>query len=166
MRTETTAPAPVPPTVTWGLLAAWMLNDAEELATTARFSGMPQRRVGVAIGLMGCVVTAASAAGARTGGRSRFFRTAVTAFGLHGVTHLASAAVLGRYTPGVATAPTVVIPYALWAARRMRAAGVPLTDGEVRGTVLRGLGLAAVTTATVQGIAWLATRDGRGRHAD
>lgn len=148
----------VPATVTWGLLAAWMLNDAEELATMARFSRLPQRQVNVAIGLMGCVVAAASAAGAATGGRSRFFRTAVTGFGLHGVTHLASAAAAGRYTPGVATAPTVVIPYALWAARRMRSAGVPLTDGDARKAVLRGLGLAAVTAATVHGAAWLATR--------
>ncbi|MFF3861369.1 HXXEE domain-containing protein [Streptomyces sp. NPDC002209] len=148
----------VPATVTWGLLAAWVLNDIEELATMARFSKVPQRRVNIAIGLMGCVVAAASAEGARTGGRSRFFRTAVTGFGLHGVTHLASAAALGRYTPGVATAPTVVIPYALWAARRMRSAGIPLTNGDAREAVLHGLGLAAVTTATVHGVAWLATR--------
>ncbi|MER7465309.1 HXXEE domain-containing protein [Streptomyces sp. NPDC097981] len=142
----------------WGLLAAWVLNDAEEIATMARFSRMPQRRVNIAIGLMGCIVTAASAAGARTGGRSRFFRTTVTGFGLHGVTHLLSAAALGRYTPGVATAPTVVIPYAVWAARRMRSEGVPLTDGDARKAVLHGLGLAAVATATVHGVAWLATR--------
>ncbi|MEV6110640.1 HXXEE domain-containing protein [Streptomyces sp. NPDC051940] len=139
----------VPAAVSWGLLAAWILNDAEELATMARFGGLPQRRVNTAIGLMGVLVAAAAADGARTGGRSAFFRTSVAGFGLHGFTHLASAAVLRRYTPGLATAPTVVIPYAWWAARRLRAAGMPLT----RAHAARGVGLLLASLGAVHAVA-------------
>ncbi|MFI6643648.1 HXXEE domain-containing protein [Streptomyces sp. NPDC050504] len=134
------------PAVTWGLFAAWAVHDAEELATMARwierarpglqerFPRVPaavwerteisQREVNVAIGAMAGVFAAASAAGARTGGRSRFFRTVLVGFGLHGAVHLAQAALYRGYTPGVLTSPTVVVPYALWAVRRLRAAGV------------------------------------------
>ncbi|WP_431892923.1 HXXEE domain-containing protein [Nonomuraea sp. bgisy101] len=121
----------------WGLLAAWALHDAEELATMAgwarrarprlaqRFPWVPdrvwdamdvdQRHVNVAIGLMGGVVAAAAASGPRSG----FYRAALAAFGAHGVVHLAQAAVVRGYTPGVVTAPLVVIPYSVWAWRRL-----------------------------------------------
>ncbi|MEU9622714.1 HXXEE domain-containing protein [Streptomyces sp. NPDC048155] len=140
------AEATVSKAVTWGLLAAWAAHDLEELVTMAdwsrsarprlqaRFPGVPERvwtrmelsrrDVGVALGLMGGLMAAASADGARTGGRSPFFRTALVGFGLHGVVHMAQSLAYRGYTPGVATAPTVVIPYSLWAARRLRAAGV------------------------------------------
>ncbi|WP_425569479.1 HXXEE domain-containing protein [Nonomuraea salmonea] len=42
--------------------------------------------------------------------------------------HLAQAALFRGYTPGVVTAPLVVLPYAVWAWRRLRAAGVPTTS--------------------------------------
>ncbi|MEU7891791.1 HXXEE domain-containing protein [Nonomuraea sp. NPDC049152] len=121
----------------WGLLAAWALHDAEELATMAgwarkarprlaeRFPWVPdrvweamdvdQRHVNVAIGLMGGVVAAAAASGPRSG----FYRAALAAFGAHGVVHLAQAAAVRGYTPGVVTAPLVVIPYSVWAWRRL-----------------------------------------------
>ncbi|MGI5281775.1 HXXEE domain-containing protein [Nonomuraea polychroma] len=70
----------VPATVTWGLLAAWAVHDAEEVATMAgwarkarprlerRFPNVPwerlevsQRHVNVAIGLMGGVMAGAAA---------------------------------------------------------------------------------------------------------
>jgi hypothetical protein len=86
-----------------------------------------QRHVNVAIGLMGGLMAGASALGARTGGRSPVFQAALAGFGLHGVTHLAQAAITRGYTPGVVTAPVVVIPFSVWAWRRLRAAGV--TDG-------------------------------------
>ncbi|NUO98781.1 MAG: HXXEE domain-containing protein, partial [Nonomuraea sp.] len=110
--------------MTWGLLAAWAVHDAEELATMAgwtrrarpelerRFPGVPwerleasQAQVNVAIGLMGGVIAGASALGARTGGRSPAFQAVLAGFGLHGVVHLAQAAAVRGYTPGAVTAP-------------------------------------------------------------
>jgi len=138
--------AGVPKAVSWGLFAAWAAHDLEELVTMAgwarsarprlqeRFPKVPervwapldlsQREVGVAIGLVGVVVAAASADGARTGGRSPFFRAALAGFGLHGVVHLVQSSAYRGYTPGVATAPAVVVPYSLWAVRRLKAAGI------------------------------------------
>ncbi|NRQ39248.1 HXXEE domain-containing protein [Nonomuraea sp. NN258] len=131
--------------MTWGLLAAWAVHDAEELATMAGWAraarprlerlwpGVPwerfevsQRHVNVAIGLMGGVMAGASALGARTGGRSPAFQSALAAFGAHGVVHLVLAAATRGYTPGAATAPLVVIPFSVWAWRRLKRAGVPV----------------------------------------
>ncbi|MGP3913754.1 HXXEE domain-containing protein [Nonomuraea sp. 10N515B] len=138
----------VPATVTWGLLAAWALHDAEELATMAgwaraarpRLEGrlpwipwerleVSQRHVNVAIGLMGGVMAGAAALGARTGGRSPVFQAALAGFGAHGVAHLAQVAVTRGYTPGAVTAPVVVIPFSVWAWRRLRSEGVPARSG-------------------------------------
>lgn len=138
----------VPAAVAWGLLAAWTVHDAEELATMARWTrtarprleerlpGVPwerlevsQRHVNVAIGLMGGVMAGAAALGARTGGRSAVFQAALAGFGTHGVLHLAQAALFRGYTPGAATAPVVVLPYTVWAWRRLRASGVPMRPG-------------------------------------
>ncbi|WP_431909687.1 HXXEE domain-containing protein [Nonomuraea jabiensis] len=142
----------VPSAVTWGLLAAWAVHDVEELATMAgwtrsarprleelleeRLPWVPwerlevsQRHVNVAIGLMGGVMAGASALGARTGGRSPVFQAALLGFGAHGVMHLAQAAVARGYTPGAVTAPVVVIPFSVWAWRRLRAEGVPVRTG-------------------------------------
>ncbi|MEV0820156.1 HXXEE domain-containing protein [Nonomuraea rubra] len=134
----------VPAGVAWGLLAAWVVHDAEELATMARWTraarprleerlpGVPWERLEVsqahanaAIGLMGGMMAVASGLGARTGGRSAVFQAALAGFGVHGVVHLAQAALFRGYTPGVVTAPVVVIPYSVWAWRRLRRAGVP-----------------------------------------
>ncbi|MGW5317089.1 HXXEE domain-containing protein [Nocardia thailandica] len=123
-------------TVAWGLLVAWLANDTEEWFTMApwsrRVAADPDRAAAgpvwlrrpvsdehahTAIALMGGLVAAAAAAGAATGGRSRFFQAALVGFGAHGFGHLALSAAHRGYTPGVATAPTVVIPYALWAWR-------------------------------------------------
>ncbi|QFY08154.1 HXXEE domain-containing protein [Nonomuraea phyllanthi] len=131
----------VSPGVTWGLLAAWAVHDAEELATMARwtrqaherwpwFPEVSQRHATVAIGLMGGVMAGASALGARTGGRSPVFQAALLGFGAHGVVHLAQAAVARRYTPGLVTSPLVVLPFTAWAWRRLRTAGVPVRAGE------------------------------------
>ncbi|MFE5095799.1 HXXEE domain-containing protein [Streptomyces sp. NPDC056638] len=166
------AEATVSKAVTWGLLAAWVANDLEELATMAgwtrsarprlqeRFPKVPeqvwvrmelsQRDVNVAIGLMGGVVAAASADGARTGGRSPFFRTVLVGFGLHGVVHMAQSLAYRGYTPGVATAPAVVIPYSLWAVRRLKAAGIE--SGGV-GTAAAALALLPVAVTGVHGLA-------------
>lgn len=111
---------------------------------------LSQRDVNVAIGLMGGVMAAASADGARTGGRSPFFRTVLVGFGLHGVVHMAQALAYRGYTPGVATAPTVVVPYSLWAVRRLKAAGIE--SGGV-GTAAASLAFLPVAVAGVHGLA-------------
>lgn len=126
----------VPWTVTWGLVAAWAVHDAEEVLTMSEFSrrsgllpAMSQAHVSTAVGLMGALMATASAAGARSGGRSRLYQTALLGFGAHAVTHVGSTLVLRRYTPGVVTAPLVVAPFGLWAAARLRAHGVELRVG-------------------------------------
>ena len=101
--------------VAWGLLAAWIIHDLEELATMPGWSQraaadlpapigkvlpMSRTEATTAIGLVGLMMAAASAAGAATGGRSRFFQAALRGFGLHAGTHIAQSLVLRRYTPG------------------------------------------------------------------
>lgn len=133
--------------VTLGLLAAWALHDAEELATVPgwwrrnlpalreRFPTVPEavwrrvdpadgREFAVAVGVMAAVVASASAAGRLTGGRSAAYQTALNAFGLHGLVHLAQAGLVRGYTPGSATSPLIVVPFTLWARHRLRRAGV------------------------------------------
>ncbi|MEV5537225.1 HXXEE domain-containing protein [Saccharopolyspora shandongensis] len=134
-------------TVSWGLFLAWLANDVEEWFTMSPWSqanaakngeplpgpvwlreGISPAHARVAISLMGLIVLAASARGAQTGGRSPFFQAALVGFGVHGVGHLALSAAYRGYTPGVATAPTVVIPYSLWAWRELGRAGVRRND--------------------------------------
>jgi len=153
--------------VTLGLLAAWAVHDAEEVAMMPRFTarvpelrarnpyvpervwrllaGIDGREFATAVGVMGGVVAAASAAGLCTGGRSGFYQAALTGFGLHGVVHLAQAAALRTYTPGVVTSGLVVIPFTLWARSRLRRSGVarPVRTADAL------LGLAGAAAATV-----------------
>ncbi|MER6582836.1 HXXEE domain-containing protein [Nonomuraea sp. NPDC001023] len=164
----------MPAAVTWGLLAVWAMHDAEELATMAGWArrarprlerlypGVPwerlevsQARVNVAIGLMGGVVAGASALGARSGGRSPVFQAVLAGFGLHGVVHLAQAAATRGYTPGVATAPLVVIPFSAWAWRRLRRAGVVAAPGR---SAAFGLAALPLTVGAVHAAAHLLTR--------
>lgn len=156
------------PAVTFGLLAAWALHDTEELAAVPgwlrrnvpvlreRFPGVPEavwrraesvdgRRFAPAVGVMGSIVAAASAAGAVTGGRSAAYQTALNAFGLRGLVHLTQAAAVRGYTPGSATSPLVVVPFTLWARARLRRAGV-LRPTRPRDPAL-GLALAGAATA-------------------
>lgn len=154
--------------VTWGFLGAWVVHDLEELLTVPgwlrrnvpelrkRFPQVPERvwrRAGTmdaaefaaAVGVMGVLVGAASAAGRLTGGRSGFYQAALTGFGLHGVTHMAQAVAVRGYTPGSVTSPLVVVPFTLWARGRLRRAGV-LRPVRPRDAVA---GLAAAGAATV-----------------
>ncbi|GGW56101.1 membrane protein [Streptomyces lucensis JCM 4490] len=103
-----------------------------------------EREFATAVAGMAVVVAAASADGYRTGGRSAFYQWALNGFGLHGLVHLAQAAVVRGYTPGSATSPLVVIPFTLWARGQLRRAGV-LCPARPR-HVVQGLGLAAVAT--------------------
>lgn len=176
----------VPASVTWGLLAAWAIHDAEEMATMGgwldrarprlreRFPRVPKpvwdrlrvspAQARVAIGAMGVVIAAASASGARTGGRSPFYQATLLGFGLHAGGHLAQSALTRGYTPGVVTAPIVVAPFSVWAWRRLRAAGVP-TD--MRGSVAPALLALPLTIGACQALARLlapTNRDPRRGH--
>lgn len=145
---EQSAGAPLSRKVTWGLLLAWTVHDAEEGFTMARWSQRNARRAGgrlpafgpfrtglspahvrTAISAMGVIVAAASADGARSGGRSRLFQAGLMGFGLHAFGHLAASAGLRGYTPGVVTAPVIVLPFSLWAWRELGAAGVRRDTG-------------------------------------
>jgi len=136
----------MPSTVTWGLLAVFVLHDLEELVTmpswvSARVARLRRSHpdapavvwkvldpgpahTAAAIGMMGMVVGAAAAAGARTHGRSDLFQTTLAGFGLHALMHLGQTAAIGGYTPGVATALTLVAPYSQWAWRELGRAGI------------------------------------------
>ncbi|WP_345048670.1 HXXEE domain-containing protein [Streptomyces rameus] len=133
--------------VTWGLLAAWAVHDAEEVTMVPRwvrtqvpelrkrFPGVPEpvwrgleavdgREFGTAVAAMAVVVAAAAADGRRTGGRSAVYRSALNGFGAHGLVHLAQAAAVRGYTPGSATTPLVVLLFTLWSRGRLRRAGL------------------------------------------
>jgi Protein of unknown function with HXXEE motif len=91
-------------------------------------------------------MAAASAHGYRTRGRSAFYQNLLLGFGLHGLGHIGVSLLARSYTSGVATAPTVVVPFWLWASRALRNADVPnrrslpaaiaLTTGTIAGARL------------------------------
>ena len=130
---------------TAGLFVAWMAHDLEELATmrdtsrtlaprlpdwmpvpaSMRQHGLTARYVATAVPAVGLVVAAAAVRGYRTQGRSAFYQNTLLGFGLHGFGHLALSLLAGGYTSGVATAPTVVVPFWLWSTRTLQQAGVP-----------------------------------------
>jgi Protein of unknown function with HXXEE motif len=138
----------VGPTITWGLLAAWTVHDLEEVLAFGpwqRSGGLGRmcvrlpfvpgaafdaaeritpRRYALAVGLVGGVMAAASARGAATGGRSPLFQGLLTGFGMHAFTHAGWSLAAGGYTPGVATTPTIVVPFSCLAIRRLRRAGL------------------------------------------
>lgn len=165
--------SPLSRKVTWGLLLAWTVHDAEEWFTMVRWSRRNARRAGgrppvfgpfpaglspahmrTAISAMGVIVAAASADGARSGGRSRLFQAGLVGFGLHAFGHLAASAGLRGYTPGVVTAPVVVLPFSLWAWRELGAAGVRRDTG-------RTIRDAAVAIPASLALAHLAAAQGR-----
>jgi hypothetical protein len=138
------------------LFAAWAAHDTEELLTMqatskemasrapqwvpipedVRRNGFSQKHFRVAVGIMAAFVAAAAADGARTRGRSGFYRTVVQGFGWHGVGHLAMAAARRGYVSGAATSPVIVIPYWLWARRELARDGAPLESSGIRSMLL------------------------------
>ncbi|MDJ1138383.1 HXXEE domain-containing protein [Streptomyces iconiensis] len=171
----------VGPAVTLGLLAAWTLHDTEEVAMVPRWcrehvpelrKRIPQvpdrvwdrletidgREFATAVALVGAVVAGAAVEGQRTGGRSGFYQSALNGFGLHGLAHIAQAVAVRGYTPGVATSPTLVIPFTLWARSRLRKAGV-LRGARARDAVT-SLAFAAVVTGASHGLARRLVRRG------
>jgi hypothetical protein len=127
---------------TAGLFAAWIVHDLEELTTmsansralvkrlpkwapvpaSVRQRGLTQRYLTTGVRAVGVIMAAASL---RTRGRSPFYQNALLAFGLHGLGHVGASVLARGYTSGVATAPTVVVPFWLWATRALGQAGVP-----------------------------------------
>ena len=134
--------------VSLGLLVTWAISDIEELATMSRTSQQllarlpdrvpvpgPLRRAGVSpsqflavFGMMGAAMGTATVLGIRSEGRSVVFRGALLGFGLHGFGHLAAAAAARQYVSGAVTAPTMVIPFWLWARRELARDGLTDTD--------------------------------------
>lgn len=90
-----------------------------------RRRGVTVRYVATSVAGVGFVVAAAARRGSRTRGRSALYQNALLGFGLHGLGHVGMSLVARGYTSGVATAPTVVVPFWLWATRALRQAGVP-----------------------------------------
>ena len=134
--------------VSLGLLVTWAISDIEELATMSRTSQQvlarlpdrvpvpgPLRRAGISpseflavFGMMGVAMGTATVLGIRSGGRSAAFRGALLGFGLHGFGHLAASAAARQYVSGAVTAPTMVIPFWLWARRELARDGLTDTD--------------------------------------
>ncbi len=155
-----------------GLLAAWALHDAEELAVAPRWirarlpelqerfpntpehvwrwmESVDEREFAIAVTLMGLLITAAASDGRRTAGRSAAYQTALTGFGLHGLVHLGQAAALRQYTPGSVTSALIVVPYTLWARKQLRRRGAlrPTRPRDAaRGLALALAGVAAAHT--------------------
>jgi hypothetical protein len=138
---------PVSPAVPYGLLLAWAVHDLEEVLTFERWArtAVPRLRerfprvpgrvwqrlepadaqdFALAVAIVGVFMATASAAGQASGGRSRYFQLMLAGFGLHTVSHVATAVAARGYTPGVVTAPLVAAPFAAWAMRRLKAAGI------------------------------------------
>jgi hypothetical protein len=154
--------------ISLGLFAAWVCHDLEELLAEressrvvaarlpdwvpipddVRQNGLSQQHLNLAISLMGTYVAGVSAVGVRSQGRSRLFRGALLAFGLHGIGHIGATAALRQYTAGVATSPTIVIPYWLWARRALAREGLSDRDGTARWAVASLLLIPVVHVAT------------------
>jgi Protein of unknown function with HXXEE motif len=154
--------------ISLGLFAAWTCHDLEELFTEretsrvvaarmpdwvpipddVRRDGLSQQHLNLAISLMGAYIAGISAVGVRSGGRARLFRGGLLAFGLHGFVHIGATAALRQYTAGVATSPTIVIPYWLWARRALAREGLSDRDGTARWAAASLLLLPVVHVAT------------------
>jgi hypothetical protein len=155
-------------TVSLGLFAAWACHDLEELLTMretsrvvaarmpdwvpipddVRRDGFSQPHVNLSISLVGAYLAGVSAVGIRSRGRSRLFRSALLGFGLHGFGHIGATVALRQYTTGVATSPTIVIPYWLWARRALAREGVSNRDGTAPWAAATFLLLPVVHVAT------------------
>jgi hypothetical protein len=138
---------PVSLAVSYGLLLAWAVHDLEEVLAFEpwRRTAVPRLRVrfprvpglvwqqlestsaqdfALAVAIVGVLMATASAAGQASGGRSRYFQLMLTGLGLHTAGHVASAVAARGYTPGVVTAPLVAAPFAVWARRQLKTAGI------------------------------------------
>ena len=99
--------------------------DWVPLPASVRQRGLTQRNVATGVSAVGLLIAAATVRGYRTRGRSAFYQNTLLGFGLHGLGHVGVSLLARGYTSGVATAPTVVVPFWLWATRALEQAGVP-----------------------------------------
>lgn len=154
-------------TVAATLPVAFVVHDLEEVLTASWWSRngpqmlrdrtpLSERRIrlitstsstqmALATSVVGLGVAAVSWAAAR--GHERPVRAAAAVFTAHGVGHAVSSALVRGYTPGVATAVTVVLPWGAWALRTLgRADGTPA--GRALGDrALTGAGALALAVA-------------------
>jgi hypothetical protein len=156
--------------VFWLVPLTWLVHDAEELVTLprwhtrneaalralARRSASTRRLVSslsdsrdtfaVAAVLVGATVAKVSDP---DGVGLLVFAVCLGGYGLHGVVHVAQAAVFGGYVPGVVTGVVLVVPTAGYVYWRLLGEGLLSTAG-VAGTALGGLVvfLSAVLAAT------------------
>ncbi|MFI5657797.1 HXXEE domain-containing protein [Streptomyces sp. NPDC051684] len=166
--------SPAGAAVTLGLLAAWALHDTEEVLAAPRWirknvpvlrerwpgvpervwqglEGVDEREFTAAVGVMAGIVGAGAVAGWASGGRSATYQAMLNGFGAHGLLHIGQAVAVRDYTPGVVTSPVLVVPFTVWARRRLKKAGV-LRPGRPRDLVT-GLAWAAAATAVSHGVA-------------
>lgn len=154
--------------VSLGLFAAWACHDLEELVTMretsrvvaaripdwvpipddVRRAGLSQQHVNLSISLVGAYLAGVCAVGVRSQGRSRLFRSALLGFGLHGFGHIGATVAMRQYTTGVATSPTIVIPYWLWSRRALAREGLSDREGTARWAAAALLLLPVVHVAT------------------
>jgi hypothetical protein len=96
---------------------------------------------------MGLVMGTAAALGVRSEARSPVFRGVLLGFGLHGFGHLAMAAAARQYVSGLVTAPTMVIPFWLWARRELAKEGIADVDRTTIAVAAAGIPLLLGTHA-------------------
>ncbi|WP_318569022.1 HXXEE domain-containing protein [Salinigranum marinum] len=148
--------------VLWLLPVSWLVHDLEEIATIDRWSrrwGLrksddltplqrrlvgvltsTRRRFTVAVGFVGCVVVGATAAGTfdPNGPGILIYTTILGGYFLHSFVHVGQSIVFRGYTPGLATAISVVIPVSILLYWRLLSAGL-VDIGTVRMTGILGL---------------------------
>lgn len=96
-----------------------------ERLRTARVIVNPTQSV-IAIAIMGGLVGGACYRGAQTEGESKLFRAVTSGLEAHVLTHVLASVVSRRYTAGLITAPTVMLPSA-WRVRAvLHRTGSPL----------------------------------------
>ncbi len=145
------------------MVPRWVRAHLPELRK--RFRPVPQggvagpesadaREFAPAVDAMAVVVAAAAADGHRTGGRCAVHQTALNAFGLHGLVHLAQAAAMRGCTPGSLTTPLVVLPFTVWARGRLRRSGVlrPTRPRDLAQGLAFAAAAAVATHAPAQGV--------------
>lgn len=167
------------------LLAAWLVNDAEEWFAMGPWSvkhadqvrklpvhlpwpdeGMSDRQAHLAIGMVGVGVLAATAAGVATAGKSSFYRSASLAFGSHSLAHIGQSLIFRDYTPGVFTGACVVLPYWVWMeARRKRSSRPRYSRGEKLGAAALLASLPLIVAAALP-LSRLRTQPGRQKKAE
>jgi hypothetical protein len=116
-------------------IGPWMAAHGAELPSAMQPLAMVTRgqlATAVAILFAGMLAATAHGAGrARAGRRPDLFLLAAGMLIANGMTHLAQAALLRGYTPGVITALLVVAPYGYLLARRLTGSGIITTRAAV-----------------------------------